>query len=171
MGREQHPRGTGGGNPKAPEGTRTSNTPKAATRRPAWHVAVSPLTGRRGLGFGARGQQERERLPPGSGGSDPGKGRLLLSAPTGRARAGQLGPAGTGGQRWQRPCQRLGGEEGAGPSRSGEGLGVGALAPVPQLEPPGHWGPLRPGRQGPATGVPWTAEPTVFQPPAWVPSG
>lgn len=45
-----------------------------------------------------------------------------------------------------------------------------ALAPVPQLEPPGHWGPLRPGCRGPATGVPWTAEPTVFRPPARVPS-
>ena len=107
MGREQHPGGTGGGNPKAPEGTRTSNTPKAATRRPARRVAVSSLTGHCGLGFGARGQQERERLLPGSGRSDPGEGRLLFSAPTGRARAGQLGPGGTGGQRWQRPCQWL----------------------------------------------------------------
>ena len=63
------------------------------------------------------------------GGGNPGEGRLLLSAPTGRARAGQLGPAGTGSQRWQHPCQRLHGEEGAGPSGSGEGQAVGRWPP------------------------------------------
>lgn len=139
------PEGQEGGTPEPPKGPGPA-TPRSSheTLRPACCCKSTDRTP--WPGFRVRGQQERERLPPRLGGGNPGEGRLLLSAPTGRARARQLGPAGTGSQRWKRPCQRLRGEEGAGPSGSGEGQAVGTLAPVPQLEPPGHWGPLGPGR-------------------------